>query len=180
MPIDRKHNKRPEAQQSANWYILKTKSNREKKVNESLQQQGFTTYLPTYTSMRIWSDRKKKIEAPLIPTYVFVNCLEDELITAAKTNGVAWIMRDLRAYAIVKDYEIQNLRIFLSEEMEIQDEDLKDYEVGDPVKVTNGPFRGLIGVTLHHQSDYRVRIEISSIGTNFTVSVPKSQLERIG
>jgi|TARA_R110000737_G_scaffold352064_1_gene396454 transcriptional antiterminator RfaH len=165
--------------QCKHWYILKTKSNFEKKVNESLQQQGFTTYLPTYITLRIWSDRKKKIESSLLPSYVFVNCDANELIAAAKTTGVAWIMHEQKKYAIVKDYEIQNLRIFLSEKVEINDDNLDNYEVGETIKVTNGPFSGLIGTALNYQSDYRVRIEISSLGADFTISVPKSQLEKI-
>jgi len=172
-----KHNS--DLAQNKFWFILKTKSNFERKVYESLLQQDFEAYLPTYTTLRIWSDRKKKIEAPLIPTYVFVFCEDKELVKAAQTTGVAWIMKDLRKYAVVKEYEIQNLRIFLAEKVEIKEEKLDDFQVGETVKVTNGAFNGLIGTALHKQGEYRVRIEISSIGTNFTVSVPKSQLERI-
>jgi transcription antitermination factor NusG len=161
------------------WFILKTKSNFERKVYESLLQQGFEAYLPTYTTLRIWSDRKKKIEAPLIPTYVFVFCEDKELVKAAQTNGVAWIMKDLRKYAIVKDYEIQNIRIFLAEKVEVKNENLDDFQIGEAVKIVNGAFNGLIGTALHKQGEYRVRITISGIGTNFTVTVPKSQLERI-
>jgi transcription antitermination factor NusG len=167
------------ALQPGNWYILKTKSNREKKVNESLQIHGFTTYLPTYTTMRIWSDRKKKIEAPLIPGYVFVHCTPEKLLQAAKTIGVAWIVRDLKDYAVVKDYEIQNLRIYLSDSYEPKEENLDEYQGGETVKVTHGPFKGMIGTALHKQGEYRIRIEIDSIGANFSMNMPKSQLEKI-
>jgi transcriptional antiterminator RfaH len=164
--------------QKTNWYILKTKSNHEKKVFNQLVDKGFLAFLPLYETIRIWSDRKKKVEIPLIPTYVFVKCAEPELIKAAQTTGVAWIMRDVRQYAIVHDHEIENLRIFLSEDVENQVIDLDKYETGEIVKVTYGPFQGMIGTALNLQSEYRVKIEISSLGANFTVSVPKSQLEK--
>ncbi|MFA7272781.1 MAG: UpxY family transcription antiterminator [Crocinitomicaceae bacterium] len=165
--------------QKTSWYILKTKSNHEKKVFNQLMDKDFQAFLPLYETIRLWSDRKKKVEIPLIPTYVFVKCAESELIKAAQTTGVAWIMRDTRNYAIVREHEIQNLRIFLSEKFDNQSIDLDKYETGEIVKVTHGPFQGMIGTAMHLQSEYRVRIEISSLGANFTVSVPKSQLEKV-
>lgn len=161
------------------WYILKTKSNHEKKVFNQLVDKGFQAFLPLYETIRLWSDRKKKVEIPLIPTYVFVKCIEPELIKAAQTTGVAWIMRDVRQYAIVHDHEIENLRIFLSHTIEEHPVNLDQYETGEIVKVTHGPFQGMIGTALHLQSEYRVKIEINSLGANFTVSVPKSQLEKV-
>lgn len=161
------------------WYILKTKSNFEKKVHEKLHAEGYETYLPTYITLRIWSDRKKKIEVPLIPSYVFIRCSSNELLVAAQTNGVAWIMRDGREFAVVHDYEIQNLRLFLSEKVDLSDENLDGFERGETVKVTQGPFTGMIGTAMERHNEYRVRIEITSIGAGFTVSIPKSQLEKV-
>jgi transcription antitermination factor NusG len=162
-----------------NWYILKTKSNCEKKVFQNLSEEGYDAYLPTYTTLRVWSDRKKKVEIPLLPSYVFIQCVPAELISAAQTKGVAWIVRDLNLYAIVKDYEIENLRIFLSETHEALQESLDDFQEGQAVHVTHGPFKGLKGIALQSQSDYRVKIEISALATNFTVNVPKNQLQPI-
>ncbi len=164
---------------STNWYILKTKSNCEKKVLNILIQAGFVSYLPLYQTIRVWSDRKKKIEVPLIPSFVFVNCVPKELIVAAKTEGVAWIMRDIKDYAIVKDYEIENLRIFLSHDFKNDTENTVDFKEGEAVKVTNGPFSGLIGTALEKQGEFRIRIEINAIAANFSVSISKSQLQKI-
>ena len=162
-----------------NWYILKTKSNCEKKVLGQLIQNGFTSYLPLYQTIRIWSDRKKKIEVPLIPSFVFVYCDPKKLTDAAKTEGVAWIMRDIKDYAVVKDYEIENLRIFLSHDFNNDIENTVDFEEGEAVKVTNGPFSGLVGTALEKQGEFRIRIEINSIAANFSVSISKSQIQKI-
>lgn len=159
------------------WFILKTKSNFEKKVYQNLIDEGFTAYLPTYTTIKVWSDRKKKVELPLLPSYVFVNCEQNELISAAKTKGVAWIVRDLSKYAIVKEYEIENLRIFLNEPLQAVEDNLDEFEEGQTVLVTQGPFKGLKGIALKKQSDYRVKIEISTLGANFTISAPKTHLK---
>jgi len=58
------------------WYALYTKPKNEKKVTEQLQKSGIEVYCPMVTQIKQWSDRKKKTETPLIPSYVFVNIEE--------------------------------------------------------------------------------------------------------
>ena len=55
------------------WLAIYTKSKNEKKVTEELLKMGIETYCPMVTEIKQWSDRKKKVETPLIPPYVFVN-----------------------------------------------------------------------------------------------------------
>ena len=55
------------------WYVVYTKSKQEKKVAEGLKKLGIEAYCPLVTVMKQWSDRKKKVEVPLINSYVFVN-----------------------------------------------------------------------------------------------------------
>ena len=53
-----------------NWYAIYTMPRAEKKVYERLVDIGVTSYLPLVTTIRIWSDRKKKVTSPLISSYV--------------------------------------------------------------------------------------------------------------
>ena len=53
------------------WYVLYTKSRQEKKVAESLQAIGIEAFCPLVTVVKQWSDRKKKVQLPLINSYIF-------------------------------------------------------------------------------------------------------------
>ena len=55
------------------WYVLYTKPRQEKKVTDSLNAIGVEAYCPLVTVIKQWSDRKKKVQIPLINSYVFVN-----------------------------------------------------------------------------------------------------------
>ena len=55
------------------WFDIYTKSKNEKKVVEGLEKIGIEVYCPMITKVKQWSDRKKKVETPLINSYVFVN-----------------------------------------------------------------------------------------------------------
>ena len=55
------------------WYAIYTKSRWEKKCAKTMQADGYTIYLPLIKTLKQWSDRKKMVEIPLIPGYIFVN-----------------------------------------------------------------------------------------------------------
>ena len=46
------------------WYVLCTKSRSEKQVYNRLLENNVEAFLPLYTTIRQWSDRRKKIELP--------------------------------------------------------------------------------------------------------------------
>ena len=48
-----------------NWYALYTKPRFEKKVSSLLFENNFNCYLPLVSTIKQWSDRKKKVELPL-------------------------------------------------------------------------------------------------------------------
>ena len=60
------------------WYVLHTKPRSEKKAEEELLSLGIHAYCPTRDEVRHWSDRKKRIEIPLLPSMVLVNIDEKE------------------------------------------------------------------------------------------------------
>lgn len=98
----------------ADWYVVKTKQNAEKRVQERLETTGFTVFLPLYQTIRQWSDRKKKIKTPLIPSHLFVYCSATELRTIYATQGIVSVLSEFGKPAVVSEHEINNLRIVCS------------------------------------------------------------------
>jgi len=56
-----------------NWYVLYSRPNAEKKLAALLTERGIEAYCPTRTEVRRWSDRKKKVQVPVLPSMVLVN-----------------------------------------------------------------------------------------------------------
>jgi hypothetical protein len=69
------------------WYVIKTNSRAEKKVEERLQKLGFEVFLPLQTSLKQWSDRKKKVSIPLISSTLFIHSFESDLRLIYNTPG---------------------------------------------------------------------------------------------
>lgn len=61
-----------------NWYVLYTRSRAEKKVAHQLDKMGLESYCPVRTELRQWSDRKKKVEVPVLPSMILVKTGEEE------------------------------------------------------------------------------------------------------
>jgi transcriptional antiterminator RfaH len=57
---------------SSAWYVIYTRPRHEKRVVEHLAQLNIETFLPCIVTLRKWHDRKKYLEVPLFPSYVFV------------------------------------------------------------------------------------------------------------
>ncbi|HBN04651.1 MAG TPA: antitermination protein NusG, partial [Bacteroidales bacterium] len=69
------------------WFALYVQPRKEKVVEKELLKIGYEVYLPLKQELRQWKDRKKLIEVPLIPSYVFMNINEREMWDIVRING---------------------------------------------------------------------------------------------
>jgi transcription antitermination factor NusG len=60
------------------WWVLKVKTGHELKAVSDLESFGVQSYTPIIEVVRNWSDRKRKIQTPLMPRYVFVKLTPSE------------------------------------------------------------------------------------------------------
>ena len=155
-----------------NWFAVYTKARAEKKVFERLTARGFNAYLPLVTSVKEWSDRKKKVVTPLISSYVFVNIHKDAVFDALQIQGTAGILRYLGKPAIIRDHEIENLKILLNDIQQVTKFEDIVYEKGEEVEVIKGPFTGLIAQSVCIQGKHRIIVEIEAMGSRMEVNVP--------
>ncbi len=165
-------------QLSTNWYAVYTKPRAEKKVFERLSLSGFNVYLPLITSIREWSDRKKEVQTPLISSYVFVNINPEKLFDTLQIPGTTGILKYLGKPAVIRDYEIENLKILLNDTGNLLLLENHVFEKGEEVEVIKGSFTGLIGQSVSIQGKHRIIIEIQALGSRMAVNVPLSFVKK--
>ena len=160
---------------SKNWYVLRTKSNLEKRVAQHLTKNGWEIFFPTVTTIRQWSDRKKKVTVPLIPSVLFVHCTQIELQYTYGEYGVLTILKLENKPAIVREVEISNLKILVNQVEGVEISFQKPtIAIGQLVKVVEGPFMGMIGESLFLNGKQRIKVRITSLQTECIVNVPLS------
>ncbi|MDY7394016.1 UpxY family transcription antiterminator [Aureibaculum sp. 2210JD6-5] len=164
---------------SKNWYAVYTRSNAEKKVCEQLRRSRYTTYLPLVTTFRQWSDRKKKVQIPLIPSYVFVRIEEQNVHKVLAVNGALHILKYLGKYAIVKEEEIKNLQLLISGESKSQFSLIENISRGDEVEVIKGLFIGLRGYFVKEKNKQKVFIKINALNRYVGIEIPHHNIKRL-
>ena len=117
---------------SKKWFVLCTKPRNELKVTERLTRIGVEVYTPTKIEVRQWSDRKKKILVPLLPSMVLVQLLEKEVEAVFDVPGAVRFLFEHGKRASVSNEEVLAMKRYL--ETVVQKES-KTLAVGDLVKV---------------------------------------------
>jgi transcriptional antiterminator RfaH len=117
--------------------------------------------------IRQWSDRKKKVEVPLISSYVFVQLKERDREAVFEVPGIVRYVYWLEKPAIVRDEEIAVMKAWLSTQtVEAKVEGLRR---GDRMKVTNGLFEGKEGF-VEEISKNRVLLLLPDLGMKITLN----------
>ena len=114
------------------WFVLCTKPRNELKVTERLTRIGVEVYTPTKVEVRQWSDRKKKVTIPLLPSMVLVQLLDKEVDVVFDVPGVVRFLFEHGKRASVSDEEVLAMKSYL--QMQVKRES-KTLAVGDLVKV---------------------------------------------
>ncbi|MEQ8924670.1 MAG: UpxY family transcription antiterminator [Fulvivirga sp.] len=144
------------------WYVVYTKPRNEKVVKERLSSKGFEIYCPLVTTVRQWSDRKKKVQLPMFPSYIFAHINEGEQALIRADQGVINFIYWLGKPAVVQDYEIEAIKKIDKEGSSIYVEN-KEIKPKQLVVIPNGPFKGLEGIVdnLDHN---KVAVYIKQLG----------------
>lgn len=146
------------------WYAFKTKSRTEKKVRELLNEESIENYLPTRIVLRQWSDRKKKIEMPVINGYIFANIPYSEIINVLKTTGIVSVIREKGRAIAIPDNQIETLRKMVNYDECAVEFSSSNLAVGDTVEVINGILIGTIGKLIEVKGKHRLQISINGMG----------------
>lgn len=92
------------------WFVLKTKPNSEKKVAGQLLDMQMEAYCPVRSEIRQWSDRKKKVKVPLLPSMILVNCKDSERHKVFGIPNAKQYLYWLGKPAVVTEKEVEALR----------------------------------------------------------------------
>ncbi|ENZ80779.1 MULTISPECIES: transcription termination/antitermination protein NusG [Caulobacter] len=172
------------------WYIVHAYSNFEKKVAESIREQAknqgleenFSEILvPTEEVVEIRRGRKINAERKFFPGYVLVKMnLSDEAYHLIKnTPKVTGFLGSGSKPMPVSEKEVQRI-IGTIEEGVAAPKAVVLYEVGENVRVIDGPFASFNGsVEQVDEEKARLRVTVSIFGRATPVELEYAQVEKI-
>jgi transcription termination/antitermination protein NusG len=159
------------------WYAIHSRSNFERRIAVELEGKGVASYVPSYQELRAWKDRKRKIDVPLFPGYVFARFQDGPAarLSVLKTPGVVRILGQGIGIEPVPDSEIDALRLVLEARVPCGAHPL--LKAGDSIRVVRGPLKGLNGTLERGKGRCRVVIGIPLLNQSVAAEVNASDVE---
>ena len=146
------------------WYAVHTRSRHEDRVHAGLVLKSIHAFLP---KIEMWSrrtDRRKKIQIPMFPGYLFVELfsLDSETkLNVLKTFGVVRMLGNPKGGEPipVPDSTIEAVQRIIQSKVEVQQ--IQYPKVGEPALIIDGPFSGIEGVVV--STDFSKELFVISI-----------------
>jgi transcription antitermination factor NusG len=139
------------------WYALQVRPKYEKISETGLQNKGYEVFLPTYRK-RQETDRTA-IDRPLFPGYLFCRMTQEFKGQIVTTPGVMKILSFGGHAAVVKDQEIEDIRVLVRSD--VMREPWQYLPAGCIVQVCSGPLQGLTGVLLSIKDTRHIIVSVS-------------------
>lgn len=160
------------------WYAVYTRPRAEKQVYQRLTEAGIETFLPMQKTYRIWSDRKKLVEKPLLSSYIFVKTLRKDFPKVFMVTGVVKFVTFEGVPASIPQNQIDILRLLVNSDATIEVTSEK-FARGDKVEVTSGSLLGLTGELIRIGTRNRVVVRIDRLDQNLILKIPSGFLRRV-
>lgn len=167
----------PEACIEERWYAAYTCANHEKRVAKQLEERAVEHFLPLYSSVRRWKDRKVKLELPLFPGYVFVRLALRDRLRVLQTSGVARLVGFGGLPTALPDQEVEAMRNGLQRQSLLEPH--PHLTIGRRVRLKSGPFMGLEGILVRRKGLLRLVLSLDLIQRSVAVEVDASEVEAI-
>lgn len=158
------------------WFALEVKSRSENSVALHLRARGYECFLPKYKSRRKWSDRIKHVELPLFPGYLFSRVNVEDRLPVLTTPGVIQIVGSGRTPIPIRENEIHTVQTVV--DSGVASQPWPFVQIGDRVRMEQGPLLGLEGILLQHKGSHRIVVSVSLLQRSIALEVDASWVSR--
>lgn len=173
---------------NAAWYVVHTYAGHEKKVALTMKQrveaQGFTDrifkiFVPQQQKIVVSEGKKRTVNERLYPGYVIVlmEMSDDAWLLVRSTRGVTGVLGMGSTPVPLPEQEVKVL--MKTAKMEAPKFEAK-FNVGDSVKIMEGPFRDFLGkVDEVNEDQGKVKVLVSFFGRETNVELDFIQVQSI-
>jgi transcription antitermination factor NusG len=150
-----------EREEERAWFAAFTAPQSERIVIRHLDAFGVESFLPTFETIHVWKNRqKKKIVAPLFPSYVFVHVTKGERPRVFRAPGIIRLVGGSQGPTPIPATEIDVLR---SDAFRSRLEPFRELVLGERVRIRSGPMQGVEGTLVRKKNSLRFVLSISLI-----------------
>ena len=162
----------------AHWYAVQTRPRHEKKMLSELTLRSIDSYLPLLNQVHNWSDRRKIVQVPLFPGYVFVRARLDPRVRIAVLSiwGALAFVGPQRDAMPIPDSQIEDIRTLLNTNVFLSPYPF--LKVGQRVRVRGGALDGVEGILVTN-GQKRLVISVESIHRSLSLTIEGYDIEPV-
>lgn len=162
------------------WYAVHVRSRHEFRVFSRLAEAGIEAFVPVVERLQKWADRKKVIDFPLFPGYIFVHIPStyDKMLAVLKKQGVVRFLGMIPGEPEqVPEEQVESLRKLVALKSEI---DPYPYlKQGQQVKIRRGALKGAVGVLTERAGQHLFVVSIDILQQGVSVKIDASDIETL-
>lgn len=159
------------------WYAAYTCAKHEKRVAAELRARDVENFLPLYSSMRRWKDRRIQLELPLFPGYVFVRLALHDRLRVLQIPSVVRLVSFGGLPVALPGEEVEILRSCVAGQLRA--EPFPFLTVGHRVRVIRGPLADAQGILIRKKGSYRVILSVKLICRSVAVEMNSTDVETL-
>lgn len=160
------------------WFALRVKSNCERVVAAVARYKGFEEFLPLYRRYHRWSDRSKVVELPLFPGYIFCRINPEFRLPMLTIPGALHFIGFGKVPAPIEDAEVAAIQKAVTSELGAAPWEY--LEVGQLVRLEQGPLAGLEGILVETRKECRVVVSVTLLRRSVAVEIERHWVTPIG
>lgn len=161
---------------SPGWYVIYTMPCHEKKVHFRLTELSIVGFLPTKKTLRTWHDRKKYVDEPLFPSYLFV-FLKDlrNYYEGNAVEGVLSYVRIGKDLARVNESVINDIKLVTEKGSDIE-VTKEQFLPGRKLVIGKGPLTGLSCEVVEVNKRELLLVRVNLLQRNVLLTLPRESL----
>lgn len=170
------------------WYAIRTFTGHEEKVKVTIETEAkrlglgnrlFEVVVPKETVFEVRAGRRKTREKNFLPGYILVRCIMDAKLKEIIQNlpSIVSFVGRRNDPTPLQVSEIERIFGRVEERRDIATVETK-FQVGDPVKVIEGPFNTFSGTVKEiNEEKQKLKVEVQILGRRTPVELDFAQVE---
>jgi len=165
----------PAAYVEPRWYAAYTCANHERRVAAQLAERTVEHFLPLYSTVRRWKDRRKQLELPLFPGYIFVRLALRDRLRVLQVPSVVRLVGFNGSPVPLEESEVEAIRTCLERNYRVEPHPY--LREGRRVRIRTGALAGTEGILLRRKGAFRVVLSINLLMRSIIVDVDIADLD---
>ena len=146
------------------WLVGYTLPQCERTLQLKLQQQGIECLLPMRKETRRWTDRKKVLDVPVFPNYIFIRTTLPRRFEHLHLRELVKYVTFGTAPATIREDEVTLLQTIAQGGADVEvTPQRRQLPAGTPVTVNAGKFAGARGILVRDENRHSVVVALTGV-----------------